>query len=129
MLTQHLHHCLPIECHSHCQVIELVGKKLEILTDSPAWATRIRFYHREIIHTLNKIASIHLQTIKVRVRAKNTAQRVPATIQKRTAIKSNQAAISLKHLADNMKDPLLSQSLRRLAIHVEQSTTKKRKAP
>ncbi len=129
MLTRHLHHCLPIECHSHCQVIELVGKNLEILADSSAWATRIRFYHREIIHTLNKIAAIHLQTIKVNVRAKKTALRTPAATKKRSAIKSTQAAISLKHLADNINDPKLSQSLQRLATHVGQNTTKKRKNP
>ncbi|MDQ7075996.1 MAG: DUF721 domain-containing protein [Gammaproteobacteria bacterium] len=128
ILTQRLHHCLPIECHSHCQVIELVGKKLEILADSPAWATRIRFYNKEIVHNLNKIAAIHLQTIKVKVGAKKTVLRKPATSKKRSAIKSTQAAVSLQHLAESINDPKLSQSLQRLATHVGQ-TAKNQKNP
>lgn len=64
-LSAELFACLPVECTGHCMVVGRRGAILNLVADSPAWATRVRYHGSEIIRHFNSVTGLNLQRVKV----------------------------------------------------------------
>ena len=67
-LTQQVTKYLPIAMHDHCWVTAINDSELTIVTDSPAWASKLRYLSRDLIGKLKQEASLPaIRFIKVKV--------------------------------------------------------------
>ncbi|MBL1432347.1 MAG: hypothetical protein COC09_08275 [Gammaproteobacteria bacterium] len=67
-LTQHVTKYLPLAMHDHCWVTAINESELTIVTDSPAWASKLRYLSRDLIRKLKQETSLpNISFIKVKV--------------------------------------------------------------
>lgn len=67
-LTQQVTKYLPISMHAHCWVTAVNESELTIVTDSAAWATKLRYMSRDLISKLKKEPSLPaIRYVKVKV--------------------------------------------------------------
>ncbi|MBL1292414.1 MAG: DUF721 domain-containing protein [Thiotrichales bacterium] len=67
-LTQHVTKYLPLAMHDHCWVTAINESEMTIVTDSPAWASKLRYLSRELIRKLKQETSLPtISYIKVKV--------------------------------------------------------------
>ncbi|PCH61180.1 MAG: hypothetical protein COC05_01790 [Gammaproteobacteria bacterium] len=67
-LTQLVTKYLPMAMHSHCWVTTINDSELTIVTDSPAWASKLRYLSRDLINKLKQEPSLPtISFIKVKV--------------------------------------------------------------
>lgn len=114
VLDHLLAECLPADCLAHCRVAGIQDDTLVLIADSPAWRSRIHFSASRIIDHFNRLDKLTLSRLRVRVGRPEPPMRrsrgrppggepPPAT------------ARALAELADEVDDPDLGASLRRLA--------------
>ena len=58
---------LPLDCHSHLDVVGIRENELILLTDSPVWQTRLRMFSQTILEALHQHAGITLTRIKIKL--------------------------------------------------------------
>ncbi len=104
--------CLPSPLQGHCQVVNIRGKSLILQTESPAWATQLRFYTPAMLSTLTHHRCNHIKEIQIKV--KPVSALVPPDTRCNMKI-SSQSAILITSLADATSHHQLKQSLLRLA--------------
>src|SRR3990172_7179751 len=56
--TEALHSSLPASLHAHCQVANIEGHTLSIVTDSSAWAAKLRYLIPALLEKLNRAPSL-----------------------------------------------------------------------
>lgn len=67
-LTQHVTKYLPMAMHDHCWVTTINGSELTIVTDSAAWASKLRYLSRDLISKLKHETLLpNISYIKVKV--------------------------------------------------------------
>lgn len=67
-LTQCVTKYLPLAMHDHCWVTTIDDAEMTIVTDSPAWATKLRYLSRDLICKLKQEPSLpKIRFIKVKV--------------------------------------------------------------
>lgn len=57
-LTQRVTKYLPIAMHDHCWVTAINNSEMTIVTDSPAWASKLRYLSRDLISKLKHEPSL-----------------------------------------------------------------------
>jgi len=107
-----LNQLLPEPSKNHCHIANVREQIIILHTDSPAWATRIRYEIPRILKQINEMYNkqVFLE-IKLKVRAsyiQTTANDTQSTKQKETL---------KKRPASDIKDPKLKQAMDRLLHH------------
>lgn len=116
-LKRQLSYMLPPQLGAHYQVGGIHDGTLVLITDSAAWATKLRFSAPALIRQLQPQGIKH---IEIRQRARQTNTVKPAVARK--ACMSPDAAKQLKSLANTLEDSKLKQALERLAEHANKHT-------
>ena len=97
----------------HCLHASLDGSRLTLVTDSPVWGSRLRFFAPQLDAAL---AGQHGYIRDYRVRVRPTHAR--AKTEAHAKAKRGLSARTINHLmeaADGLEDPNLADALRRLA--------------
>jgi hypothetical protein len=132
-VSQLLHNILPIECRNHVQVANVRQKILMLVTDSPAWTTRLRQLSPRILQYINdnravfkdfisddqnsQLPLIHHVQISTRYQANNTATASSLkTTQKKPEI-SDKTAELISQSANSIQHQELKTALLKLASH------------
>ena len=103
---------LPLDCHSHLDVVGIRENELILLTDSPVWQTRLRMFSQTILEALHQHAGINITRIKIRL-APPTRTIEPYIPPKRTL--SNESARVIDQTANCISDPALREAMLRLS--------------
>ena len=112
-LTRILHAYLPAHLRDHAVLLRLDAEAWTVQTDSPAWATRLRYALYNIRPTLGR--HLQLELPKPRIRVAPTAEPVPV-LRPRPTLTADSARL-LEVTAGNVFDSRLSAALRKLAAH------------
>ncbi len=108
---------LPPDLRAHCSGATTVGGQLLLFTESPAWATRLRYQQRDLINCLRTHAYLHISTVRIQVVP--PAQTLSPT---RGPLKLSHAnAATIQKAATAIADSDLRAALRRLAKHAHGS--------
>lgn len=109
-LLGQVRHLLPNELAGHCVAAQMRDQHLILHTDSPVWATRLRYFAPQLISLL-KSGDPSLRGIKVRLVLTRSPQRrrLPA------ARHSDFAAAIIHDSAEDTKQPQLREALKRLS--------------
>jgi len=104
----------------HCQAVGVAAGKLLIQTDSPVWASRLRYQQQGILALLKKNDELSFLTglsIQVRPEAgkKNPTKR-------KAAAPSADSAAQMDRLAEEIHDPKLKEALRKIARRASKKT-------
>lgn len=103
---------LPLDCHTHLDVVGVRENALILLTDSPVWQTRLRMFSQTILEALHQHAGITLTRVKIKLAP---AKRViePTSPPKRTL--SKDSAKMINQTANCISDPALRQAMLHLS--------------
>lgn len=112
--TQTLVGTLPPSVGEHCRVGNIAGDTVVLVTDSPAWSTRLRFHTPEILAHFRKRHGLELRSVRIRVHSPETLQGAPHPVSRRPILSPHSAAI-IKQAALGIDDPGLRRALLRLA--------------
>lgn len=112
-LTRILHAYLPAHLRDHAVLLRLDAEAWTVQTDSPAWATRLRYALYNIRPTLGR--HLQLELPKPRIRVAPAAEPVPV-LRPRPTLTADSARL-LEVTAGNVFDSRLSAALRKLAAH------------
>jgi len=106
---------LPTPLNDHC--ISLVSKQnhLILYTDSPAWASRLRYFSRELVIQLRN-KQIDINKISIRISIENRKNNKKHKGREARLISTENADL-LSRVADHTPDPNLQAALRRLSSH------------
>lgn len=111
ILNEHLSRLLPSQLAPHCTAAGVERGTLLLLTDSPAWATRLRLQAPDLIRALQ---DFQIKSVEVQVKP---AQKTPQPLHRSPSRMSKDTANLLNLLAEGVTAPKLRQSLQRLARH------------
>lgn len=114
VLEDALRDCLPAECCNHCRVAGIFGETLLLVTDSPVWRSRLRFYTDRIISHFRHVDKSRVQHVRIRVTA-GTAIQPPAPRRDPPLRLPADAARGFASLASDTEDHDLRRALERLA--------------
>jgi hypothetical protein len=109
--NQALLEVLPAEAADHIQVAECAGQRLVIVTDSAAWATRLRYQSSRLSRVLPAHLGIAVNRVEVRVRSRPAP--APAPIYNRQM--SHASRRLLTQTAAQLSDKSLADAILRLA--------------
>lgn len=109
MLLTDVRQCLPADLAQHCAAAQLRERTLVLHTDSPAWATRLRYLAPQLISVLADEYPA-LREIKVRLLIEQSAPPPPKNAPRR----SDDAARIIRASAGYAKPGPLADALRRL---------------
>ncbi|MBL1260871.1 MAG: DUF721 domain-containing protein [Thiotrichaceae bacterium] len=104
--------CLPSPWQGQCQAVNIRGKTLILQTESPAWASQLRFYAPAMLSTLTHHHCNYIKEISIRI--KPVSALTPADTRQKMNI-SSQSATLITSLAESTTDNNLRRSLLRLA--------------
>ena len=110
-LNKQLSHLLPLPLSLHCTAASVERRTLLLITDSPAWATRLRLLTPNLIKALE---GFQINSINVKIRP---PQKAPEVIPRARPTMSTETSNILSHLAETTSDLKLKLALRRLARH------------
>ena len=103
---------LPADLAAHVSGALLEEGRLVLLTDSPVWASRLRFVEPRLRAELG-----HSSEIRVKVLPSGSRGRAAKKTPPKARSLSSRSAEQLRIMANAISDPQLSQALRRLAAH------------
>ena len=106
--------CLPSRLLEHAEIVSVQNTTLTVAADSPAWASKLRYYTRNLAESLSKKTGLNIESVKIMIR--------PATAsshknRREKPYFSKNSAQLLKTLADNVKHSALQRALKSLAQH------------
>lgn len=104
---------LPADLASHCHAAVPDGDRLTVYTDSPAWASRLRYFGPEL-ESLLRSGRRTLREVRIRVLAVDSkvSRNSPARKTKRLSEENRRMLIQV---AEGLSEPSLRAALRRLA--------------
>ncbi len=115
-LTRRLLSYLPEEFAEQVSVVAFKNKQqLKLACNSPAWASKLRFYTLKLKHALqndpqfNQLQKINIKVVSSNINTKN---------KKNTLIYSQSAANVIADSAEHIEDEGLRENLMRLSRHV-----------
>lgn len=106
---------LPGPLKDHCMGLVVKPDQLILYTDSSAWASRLRYFSRELITRLRH-KHIDINKISVKVMMDNRECKVTSKVREANLL-STENADFLQRVADHTPDPDLQAALRRLSLH------------
>ncbi len=116
-LDAQLQTLLKAPLRQHCRVLALREPVLVLAADSPVWAARLRFCAAQLIRQFSLPRSLHLNSIRVRVRP---AEPAATDLQVRPGNRrSRRGSAAIQLAADTVSDAELKTSLRKLASHLD----------
>ena len=114
-LNAKLHSILDNPLKNHCNIANYSDGNLIVLTDSPAWISRLRYQIPSLLKHLQQLPEFNeLIQIKLRIQPKYT-ERKKRQLHREPISKI--AASCLTTLADSVQDTELEAILRQLASH------------
>jgi len=116
VLDRSLDECLPADCRAHCHVAAVQDATLVLVTDSPAWRSRLHFLSTTIIGHLNRLDNLTLEKVRIHVRQPVATTRAAPSRPPRSRPPA-ETARALDGLAAEVDEPVLAAALRRLAAH------------
>lgn len=100
---------------SHCKVANYTNDTIILYSDSPAWATRLRYNTPAILDHLRTSCHLDsLKTVRIKVNPPDNSKHLPATKQLFLSVAS---AEFISQVANSMTDNDLRQSLLKIAKH------------
>ncbi len=114
-LLQHIRQMLPTPLNEHCIGLVVKPDRLILFADSSAWASRLRYFTRELQAKLGK-KQMNFNKIDIKITIDN---RRTKTIHRgrRAKILSTKNSDHLQKVADHTSDPDLRAALMRLSTH------------
>lgn len=109
-----VHSLLPANLAPHCLSVQSKDGQLLIYADSSAWASRLRFFTRDLTVRLRE-AGLTVKKITVRVLLANPERPKPSRCARQ--LSADNAAL-LAAVAEGINDTELANALRRLSRHV-----------
>ncbi len=106
---------LPAPLNDHCLSLVMKPRQLILYTDSSAWASRLRYFSRELVARLRN-KQIDINKISVKVMVDNRRVVAKRRIRKARLLTTENANL-LSRVADHTPDPDLQAALRRLSSH------------
>ncbi len=106
---------LPSPLNDHCLSLVLKQNQMVLYTDSSAWASRLRYFSRELVTRL-KNKQIHINKISVKIMVDNRRIKARHRVREARLLTSENADL-LSRVADHTPDPELQAALRRLSSH------------
>jgi hypothetical protein len=109
VLLKQIRQIVPGVMQQHCLHARICGNRLILHTDSPVWATRLRFHGNEIINTLRQQAPA-IRKLDIRIM-------LPEPVRPgRPALGSlpEKTALLIGQLADSIDDEAIQAALKRL---------------
>ncbi len=114
-LLQQVRRLLPSPLDRHCLAAVLRDDRLLLFADSSAWASRLRYFSRDLILGLRQM-QLPVTKAAIRILAPNRQKKLK---QRHIMQLSRKNAQLLQQTADDISDPALSAALRRLSRHQE----------
>lgn len=109
-LLAEVRQCLPVDLANHCLAAQFHEQRLVLHTDSPVWATRLRYLATEITSLLRpRYPTLQTVSIKMLVPQQRRSKKT------RSAKKSDIAAAIIHETAVETKHPQLRDALQRLS--------------
>jgi hypothetical protein len=113
-IDQLLKSVLPAAGHTHIQIANIADRELVVLTDSPAWSTRLRLYTQDMLYMLAQHTDYGITNIRIRLLRNHDKTKFSQATRQPTHISKNSAKI-IRQAADTISDPDLKNSLLQLA--------------
>jgi len=98
-----LHQILPQPLNQHVWAAKLENGVLKLLTDSPAWATQIRYQQHELIKQLNCDPALKLDSIEISIA--QTADRSQSTTPQQRSRLTATAKQAIRSATATLTDP------------------------
>ena len=111
-LTRLIKASLPVNCQDHVQVSGIREFQLILMTDSPAWSSRLRLYSKNMIKMLEEHTNIKVNQVRIKLRQPQRIIEKP--IRKFRYLKENTARM-IQQTAEAIDDPDLQKALNNLA--------------
>jgi len=105
---------LPSPLESHCLAALIKKRQLILFVDSPAWASRLRYYSRNLKSLLLR-EGMRVERVSVRVMISDAPQQHKGKAAKKL---STENASLIRQTAEGIGDEDLSAALKRLGSHV-----------
>lgn len=111
-LTRLIKASLPLNCQDHVQVSDIRDFQLVLITDSPAWSSRLRLYSKNMIQMLEEHTNIKVNRVLVKLsQPKKPAEK----IVKKFRHLNKKSALLIQQTAEAIEDPDLKRALNHLA--------------
>lgn len=115
-LTQDLRPLLPSSLADYCQVGDLNGQTLTIVTTSPVWAAKLRYLQAALLKAFPTLSNLS-QVTEIRIKISNLPVDRQNPAAGRKAHMSPQSAEAIRQAAEGIEDPALRESLLKLSRH------------
>lgn len=114
-LLQQILNILPTPMNEHCVGLAVKPDQLILYADSSAWASRLRYFSRDLTEKLNK-RKLHFNRIQIKV-AVESREKAKKPRQRGTKLLSTRNSEHLHKVASHTSDPDLRAALMRLSSH------------
>ena len=114
-LLQQIKGMLPAPMHEHCVGLALKPNHLILYADSSAWASRLRYFSRDLSGKL-KARDMHFSKIQIKI-ALEQRERAKKPRQRGTKLLSRKDSDHIHKVASHTSDPDLRAALMRLSSH------------
>ena len=111
-LTRLIKASLPINCQDHVQVADIRDFQLILMTDSPAWSSRLRLYSQNMIQILKEHTNIEVNRVQIKLSQPKKVVEKPVRAYRYL---NKSTARMIQQTAEAIDDPGLQQALRNLA--------------
>ncbi|WP_164513454.1 DUF721 domain-containing protein [Thiosocius teredinicola] len=115
-LLAQVRQCLPVDLANHCLAAQFREQRLVLHTDSPVWATRLRYLAPEIASLL-RLHYPNLQSVSIKM----LIPQIRRSKKPRRAVRSDVAAEIIHETAAETKQPQLREALKRLGDALKRS--------
>lgn len=109
---------LPLDIRPHVQVANVRERTLILLTDSPAWNTKVRFLSHTLLTELNALCNSNLSRIHTLTRPVSIQRAASQLKKKQAAVPSRNTAEQIGQVASQFEDDALREALQRLSRHM-----------
>ncbi len=106
---------LPSPLSEHCVGLAIKHTQLTLYADSSVWASKLRYFTREISSNLNK-KKIYFNKINVKISIDNRSK-TPIKSRRRSRLLSASNSDQMQKIADHIPDTDLRAALLRLSTH------------
>ncbi len=113
-LLQQIRALLPKPLDAHCLAAVSRDSALVLYADSSAWASRLRFFSRNLIRELQQRGHSGIESIAIRVFIPDHARK--QKLRSKTLLSKENARL-LRQTAESIGDPALGSALIRLSRH------------
>ena len=113
-IDQLLKSVLPTAGHIHIQVANIADRELVVITDSPAWSTRLRLYTQDMLYMLEQHTDFGITSIRIRLLKNRWRNNLSPAATKPPPLSKDSAKL-IQQTADSITDPELKHSLTQLA--------------